>query len=391
MRLLTKLDLFSLLILSTAALALIAFSALILHNLMYDAKRQLLSQQLANLYTRTHVELHQYTSLPAFQPALSYRLQQRLTQQTQAHQQFFIISAQAPHPNLFSQLQFKPEFVEQDFFKHMLGHLAGEINYTWQEQAYFSVYTHLKLFEKQWLLILSLPKQEMIAPWQTYLQSMSMLVLGILGIWLLLQVHMNKLVFSRIAQLLACLKAVEQGDLSRRVAIDKFPTHDEISSLQQRINLTVEALEKRQNDYLQTKLQLETENQERQGAEQALRQHLTELQHTQIEKQHSLQALQREKNHMQALLASIQAGILFEDMSHKVTYCNQAYQTFWCLTEESLLGKSMQMVVKILSTQLADSTACHEFFLSVTQTTTSGYGVVFKLRADSDSNQLPCI
>lgn len=364
MKLLSKLDLLSLLALLSMTLVIIVLNIILVQQLFQGKQQQTLRQQLANLYTsvQVHYQRQLWVVGDAHLPSSLYHLQQRLQRQVQhqlsAETHFVMRRLQPPH----SVLPLSKHFVQtlpEAVWQYLQQQQQGEFNFSLQGEDYLCLFVSLP--EAGWLLALVVPQQAIVLPWRDYVYTVSLFMLAVIGIWILLHLHFNRLLFRRIDNTLSCVRSVAQGELDSRISVPDVQKGDEISRLQDGINRMAAALEQRQRD-------LELKNQQQAEAEIMLQNRLEELQQAQIAKQHSLQAVQREKAHLQALLCAMQRGILFEDIERKISYYNQAFLNIWQFPrQDDLSGQDIQTVMKEAGQRLVVYNNCRTLFMSIAE------------------------
>jgi len=363
MKLLSKLDLLSLLALLTMTLTIVALNVILVQQVFQDNQQQSLRQQLSNLHTsiQVHYQRHNWVTGDAHLPASFYRLQQRLQRQTQ-HQlnvntYFVMHRLHSPYVVLrFNKTltQVLPDSV----WLYMRQHQQGEFNFRWKGEEYTGLFVSLP--EAGWGLALLVPHSSVALPWQEYAYTIGLFMLAVICIWVLLHLHFNRLLFRRIDNTLSCVHSVAQGKLHSRISVPE-QQNDEISRLQDGINRMAEALEQRQRD-------LEAKSQQQAEVEAVLQKRLQEVHQAQLEKQLNLQAIQREKAHMQALLSAMQRGILFEDTQRKISYYNQAFLDIWRFpAQKNLSGQDIQTVMRDAGQRLVLQNDCRTLFMSIAE------------------------
>lgn len=78
--------------------------------------------------------------------------------------------------------------------------------------------------------------------------------------------------------------------------------------------------------------------------------------------------MQREKAHIYALLASMQRGILFENLQRNVIYYNQAFLTAWNLSDDAeITGQPIQAVMKMAAQHLAEQQQYGILFMAIAE------------------------
>ncbi len=102
-----------------------------------------------------------------------------------------------------------------------------------------------------WLIGLSVTKDEMFEKKTVYLEQVGLIAFGALFVSMVLWSLFVARVARRIETTLACARKVEGGDLSARV--DPIVSHDEIGSLQQGINSMIATIEERTSKYVASK------------------------------------------------------------------------------------------------------------------------------------------
>jgi len=294
MKLLTKLDLLALVTLLAASLSMASLGALFMHNHDDQSQQQWLSLELNRL--ATHL-----TSWHATQPALVWdsaqhaAVRQLLQQQANADTQVFLLGIDANRQtSLLMQVGAAEAAVPAlAVLKDLDRDIHKEFAYIFQQQAYRGLYAHLA--GGDWALAVAQPVRGFSLAWAHYLGAVGLPSLGILSLWLLLMVHLNRRLARRIDATLVCVRAVTAGDLTAQITDPELP--DEIGRLQQGINTMTTTLRLRDQQQTEAEQALQQENQHRLHIEQQLRQRLHELQKSRKDNQHSLNQLEYLANH----------------------------------------------------------------------------------------------
>jgi len=230
-----KINLFMFIMLASLGIPIVAAGYLVinqvvyqLHNKIFDKEIEHINKQIFDAYDT--LEYTGVLSIESYVLASQKNLIEILRQYKYGKTGYLYILDKNGKVVLHKDYQ-QGELFEFPFVKKMLDQKTGTIDYTYQNQPRYCVFKTSKGW--QWLLALSISKDEIFAERKSYLKFVSIVSLVILSILLLLSYIFTRSTGKKIAVTLGCLKRVEAGDLSARI---NTISDDEIGIIQQGIN-----------------------------------------------------------------------------------------------------------------------------------------------------------
>jgi PAS domain S-box-containing protein len=239
MKIMTKLNLLSAAIVVVMTASVLGVGTLIVNDILYRYSDQVLRLELANAGKEIFQQLNRSGVRAAADAAAGLQRQLRRKDGLRTANLFII---EAPdyrivyHPDLPSGHRLAFDFVEQMFRRE-----AGTVDYNYRDTQRHAVFVTVR--PVNWLLSLSLDKEEMLEKRGDFLREIGIVTLVILCLNALGVSLFGRRLTRRLGAALDCVKHIEQGDLSARISA--VPVHDEIGRLQEGINAMSERIAQR--------------------------------------------------------------------------------------------------------------------------------------------------
>lgn len=225
-----KINLVLIAILIVMAISVIVAGTLIIGSLAYNFQEQVLNSELKKA-RQTVIETLNRSGLQAAVRA-TVELQADLIKKPPHMKTGKVFIIEAPnrvvfHPN------YKPgESIQWGELEQMFQQRDGNIEYTYQGAAHYGVFTTIRPIE--WLVCLSISKEEMFAKKRDFLRNIGIIAAVIVSIIALVVSLVVGRFVRRIQATLDCVKLIEKGNLE--ALIHPITANDEIGSLQAGVN-----------------------------------------------------------------------------------------------------------------------------------------------------------
>ncbi len=245
MKILTKLNLFSLAIVVTVAVLIVLSGTLVINDIIYDLNSRIVTVKLENVYSMVEerydvLKDHNLLGVEDYVKNAQQEVADSLKQYHLGETGHFYVVAKDgtvishSHPDSF-------EAVEPSKLSEMLASRQGNIEYVFQGKNRFCMYNTFPGWD--WLIAFSITKEEMFSKRAQYLRQVSMIGLVVTILTLIGAYIFSRSIAKRVNSTLNCAKSVEAGDLSFR--IPKPYSSDEIGVLQKGVNSMASTIQTR--------------------------------------------------------------------------------------------------------------------------------------------------
>lgn len=240
MKLQTKILTFLFLMLALLGLPMFIAGYMVISQIVYQLNEALFSHELKMLHTevaRSYQTL-EYAGVLSV-PGYVERSQNALLKKMQAHSfgesgRVYVFNSKK-HMLLHKDLK-KEEIMENLYFiDEMIQNKNGKISYQYNGTQRFCVYVYYPNWD--WFIALSIDEAEIFAARQFYLKIVMIVSLSVFfTVWLLSSLFALR-TSKKINTTLNCLKQIEEGDMTARIA---HPGKDEVGIIQHGINAMIE-------------------------------------------------------------------------------------------------------------------------------------------------------
>jgi len=306
MKILTKLNLFSLTTVVTVAVLMVLSGTLVINDIVYDLNSRLIALELGNVYSMVeeHYEVlkkHKLLGVEDYVKSAQQEVADSLKQYRRGKTDCVYIVAKdgtvVSHTHIDSS-----EKIELPKLSEMLANKQGNIEYFFQGEERFCMYNTFPGWD--WLIAVSITKKEIFSKRAQYFRQVSVIGLVVAILILIGGVFFSRSIANRINSTLNCVKAVETGDLTFR--IPEPTSSDEIGILQKGVNQMVSTIQ--------------TRNQKQHKAEEALRE---------------------SEEKYRVITNSALDAIIEIDPDGKVTHWNPATEKMFGYTKDEIMGKDV--------------------------------------------------
>ena len=230
MKLSYKFHLFSFSILMVMTLSVLVAGTQIINELTHNLQSQVLHSELMKIRQTVFEALQRSGVRAAARTTAVLQANLKKTPHQMQHVHIFII--EAPDRAVFHSHYKMGERIEWADIQPMFQQRAGDIEYTNHGVLHYAVFTTIAPLE--WLICLSIDKDEMYAKRKEYLCNIGLIAAVVLGISaLVVSLLVNRFV-RRLQVTLGCVKQIEKGALETR--IHPITVNDEIGRLQSGVN-----------------------------------------------------------------------------------------------------------------------------------------------------------
>ncbi len=239
MRIATKINLFSLSLLTVMTMAVILIGTFFINELVYRLEERLLALELTSSRQILFETLNRNGVRAAVKKA--GELQQALVRNPDISATVTLFVIEAPNRVLFQPGRRMGESIDAPHIRQMFARNNGSVEYNADGERCLAVFG--TIYPINWLVGLAVSRDALSARRNDYLQHVGGAALLILGIGAVITTLFVRRFAGRIRTTLSCVKQIEQGDLT--VRIDHGGSRDEIGHLQAGVNAMSAQLQQR--------------------------------------------------------------------------------------------------------------------------------------------------